>query len=73
MVEALGIIIGRRSNERLHRFNEIMGKNFYLATRKIHNDYQDDASNIWKGNPRSATIVRRFLEFDRVGIKIATI
>jgi endonuclease III len=56
----------------LHRFNEIMGKNFYLATRKIHNNYQDDASNIWKGNPRSATIVRRFLEFNGVGIKIAT-
>jgi len=56
----------------LHRFNEIMGNNFYLATRKIHNNYQDDASNIWKGNPRSATIVRRFLEFNGVGIKIAT-
>ncbi len=56
----------------LHRFNEIMGKNFYLAIRKIHNNYQDDASNIWKGNPRSATIVRRFLEFDGVGVKIAT-
>lgn len=56
----------------LHRFNEIMGKNFYLATHKIHNNYQDDASNIWKGNPRSATIVRRFLEFDGVGVKIAT-
>jgi endonuclease III len=56
----------------LHRFNEIMGKNFCLATHKIHNNYQDDASNIWKGNPRSATIVRRFLEFDGVGIKIAT-
>jgi len=56
----------------LHRFNEIMGKNFYLATHKIHNNYQGDASNIWKGNPGSATIVRRFLEFDGVGIKIAT-
>jgi len=49
-----------------------MGKNFYLATRKIHNDYQDDASNVWKGNPGSAIIVRRFLEFDGVGIKIVT-
>ncbi len=56
----------------LHRFNKVMGENFYLALRKIHNNYQDDASNIWKGNPRSATIVRRFLEFDGVGIKIAT-
>lgn len=56
----------------LHRFNEIMGKSFYLSIQKIHNDYQDDASNIWKANPRSATIVRRFLEFDGVGIKIVT-
>ena len=56
----------------LHRFNKIMGENFYLAIQKIHNNYQSDASNIWKGNPRSATIVRKFLEFDGVGIKIAT-
>ena len=56
----------------LYRFNEIMAKNFYLATHKIHNNYQDDASNIWKGNPRSAVIVRRLLEFDGVGVKIAT-
>ena len=56
----------------LHRFNKVMGENFYLAIQKIHNNYQDDVSNIWKGNPRSATIVRRFLEFDGVGIKIAT-
>jgi len=56
----------------LHRFNKVMGENFYLAIQKIHNNYQDNASNIWKGNPRSATIARRFLEFDGVGIKIAT-
>jgi len=56
----------------LHRFNDIMSKNFCLAIQKIHNNYQDNASNIWKDNPRSATIVRRFLEFDGVGIKIAT-
>ena len=56
----------------LHRFNKAMGENFYLAVQKIHNNYQDDASNIWKDNPRSATIVRRFLEFKGMGIKIAT-
>jgi len=56
----------------LHRFNKVMGENFYLAIQKIHHNYHDDASNIWKDNPRSATIVRRFLEFDGVGIKIAT-
>jgi endonuclease III len=62
--------IFKRKN--LHRFNKIMGKNFYLAIQKIHNNYQDDASNIWKDNPRSATLVRRFLEFDGIGVKIAT-
>jgi len=56
----------------LHRFNKVMGENFYLTLQKIHNNYQDDASNIWKDNPRSATIVRRLLEFEGVGIKIAT-
>jgi endonuclease III len=62
--------IFKRKN--LHRFNKIMSKNFYLAIQKIHNNYQDDASNIWKDNPRSATLVRRFLEFDGIGVKIAT-
>lgn len=56
---------------RLHRFNNIMAEYFYLGIQKIHRDYNDDASNIWKGKPSSATIVRRFLEFKGVGVKIA--
>ena len=56
----------------LHRFNDMMAKNFFLGIQKIHSDYNDDASNIWKGAPRSATIVKRFLSFDGVGVKIAT-
>lgn len=56
----------------LHRFNDTMSKNFYLAIRKIYNNYNGDASNIWRGGPRSATVVNRFLEFDGVGVKIAT-
>ena len=38
----------------------------------IHNKYNDDASNIWKANPNSEKVVCRFLEFNVVGIKIAT-
>ncbi len=60
------------NRKNLHRFNDDMAKYFYLGIQKIHKDYSDDASNIWKGNPRSATIVKRFLEFEGVGIKIAT-
>ena len=56
----------------LRRFNEIVGKNFYFAIQKIHNNYHDDASNIWKDNPRSATVVRGFLEFRGIRIKITT-
>jgi len=59
-------------NKNLHRFNETMAKNFYLGIQKIHRDYNGNASNIWKGKPRSAAVVRRFLEFKGVGVKIAT-
>jgi len=56
----------------LHRFNEKMAQNFYLAVQKIHNIYNDNAANIWNDYPLSATAVRRFLEFNGVGIKIST-
>jgi len=68
-VNAIKEIFKRKS---LHRFNEVMAHNFYLALQRIHTEYHDDASNIWKGNPKSATIVRRFLQFHGVGIKIAS-
>ena len=57
---------------KLHRFPESMGKVFYDAVQRIHKNYADDANNIWKGKPSSATVVYRFLEFSGVGIKIAT-
>jgi len=56
----------------LHRFNETMAKNFYAAIQKVHNDYNDNASSIWNDKPKSAAVVRRFLEFKGAGIKIAT-
>lgn len=56
----------------LHRFNDIMANCFYNAIQKIHSDYNDNASLIWKGKLYSATIVRRFLQFEGIGIKIAT-
>ncbi|OFY32114.1 MAG: iron-sulfur cluster loop [Bacteroidetes bacterium GWF2_35_48] len=56
----------------LHRFNETMAICFYRAIQKINHEYKKNASLIWSGNQRSATIVRRFLQFDGVGVKIAT-
>jgi endonuclease III len=59
--------------EPLHRFVDTMSKYFYSAIQRISNKYSDDASRIWAGNPSSAEVVFRFLEFDGVGPKIATI
>lgn len=58
--------------KKLHRFNDIMAENFYSAIQIIHTKYDSDASRIWEDNSKSAAIVRRFLEFRGVGIKIAT-
>lgn len=57
---------------KLHHFNDIQAEYFYNGIQKIMKDYQGNASNIWSNKPSSATVVRRFLEFDGAGIKIAT-
>ncbi|MEO2068679.1 MAG: iron-sulfur cluster loop [Desulfurobacteriaceae bacterium] len=58
--------------KRLHRFNERMADIFFEAIRKIDRDYDGNAANIWSRTKSSATVVRRFLEFEGAGIKIAT-
>ena len=54
-----------------HRFNEKMAGYFYSAVQDIHIKYSDDASQVWVNTPKSALVIRRFLEFGGVGIKIA--
>ena len=58
--------------EPLHRFPDVMANNFYAAVQRIASKYSGRASAMWAARPSSATIVRRFLEFDGVGPKIAT-
>ena len=58
--------------DRMHRFPTTMAERFYKAVQKIHNDYNDDASEIWADNPSSGLVVSRFLQFEGVGIKVAT-
>lgn len=56
----------------LHRFPEVMSRNAYAAFQRIRSQYGGDASRIWSDRPSSALLVLRFLEFDGIGPKIAT-
>jgi uncharacterized HhH-GPD family protein len=58
--------------EPLHRYTEGMSKNFHAAVGLIKDKYNGNAARIWEGKPSSADVVYRFLEFQGVGPKIAT-
>ncbi|HLN26881.1 MAG TPA: hypothetical protein VK395_04000 [Gemmataceae bacterium] len=58
--------------EPLHRYTEGMSKNFHAAVGLIKEKYNGNAAKIWDGKPSSADVVYRFLEFQGVGPKIAT-
>jgi len=56
----------------LHRFPTVMAGILYSAILRIDCEYKGNAAAIWTGRPSSATVVRRFLEFEGAGQKIAT-
>jgi hypothetical protein len=56
----------------LHRYADMMSGVFYSGIQRIGIQYGNDAARIWAGNPSSAEVVYRFLEFDGAGQKIAT-
>jgi endonuclease III len=58
--------------EPLHRYTKGMSKNFHAAVGLIQKKYNGNAAKIWEGEPSSADVVYRFLEFQGVGPKIAT-
>ncbi|MBU8933993.1 MAG: iron-sulfur cluster loop [candidate division Zixibacteria bacterium] len=55
-----------------HRFWRVVAQRSFRAIRRIEGEYAGDASLIWTGSPSSAEVVYRFLEFEGMGPKIAT-
>ena len=55
-----------------HRYKQIMTRNFYAAIQRIAEEYDGDARKIWNDTPPSGLIISRFLRFQGVGVKIAT-
>jgi len=60
------------NRNKLHRFNDTMAEVFYSGVQDIMSEYRGDASNIWKNNPSSSSVVYRFLQFRGSGVKIST-
>ncbi len=58
--------------EPLHRFVKKMSNYFRSAVQRIAEEYGGDAARIWADKPASAEVVYRFLRFDGVGPKIAS-
>lgn len=57
---------------KLHRFVPTMSGILHGGIQRIHTQYGGRASRIWRGKPSSAEVVYRFLQFEGVGIKLAS-
>ena len=55
-----------------HRFKDNMAECFHSAVKRIVEQYDGDARKIWNDTPPSGLLISRFLQFDGVGLKIAT-
>ena len=58
--------------EPLHRYVEKMSSYFFNGIAHVRDCYRGNAADIWTHSPSSATVIYRFLEFEGVGPKIAT-
>lgn len=56
----------------LHGFPREMAPYVMAAVQRIMKEYGGDASRLWSDTPSSATVIKRFLEFEGIGQKIST-
>lgn len=57
---------------RLHRYPAKMARIFHNTLEHIENTYEGNTTNIWSDRPPSATLIKRFLQFDGMGLRSAT-
>lgn len=55
----------------LHRYPAKMARIFYNTLEHIEQDYDSDAQQIWSDKPSSATLIKRFLQFDGMVLRMA--
>jgi len=56
----------------LHRYPAKMARIFYNTLEHVTQAYEGDATRLWNDQPSSATLIKRFLQFDGMGLRIAT-
>jgi hypothetical protein len=55
----------------LHRYPAKMARIFYNTLEHIGQTYDGDARRIWNDRPSSATLIKRFLQFDGMVLRMA--
>lgn len=56
----------------LHRYPAKMARIFHNSLNHIDKFYDGNAKQIWSDSPSSATLIRRFLQFDGMGLRLAS-
>ena len=56
----------------LHRYPAKMARIFYNTLEHIETDYDGRANRIWDDTPSSATLIKRFLQFDGMAVRMAS-
>jgi len=55
----------------LHRYPAKMARIFFNTLEHIEQDYDGDTHRIWNDTPSSATLIKRFLQFDGMALRMA--
>lgn len=68
----LAVYLEARNGEHaIHRFTNTMAKALVAASRKLVQEYNGDARNIWDGDPGARVVIERLDDFEGISHKLA--